>query len=141
MWLWIRIGIILAALATGPGTYRKVHAEFENQVPSWSFVASMLGFGIFSILFLLAICNAQTEYAWSKPSWRENPLNFRQPAQFFHMGACGLTAIGLSTALYPLMLGMRNFMFVVPLSVGVGMLVGLKLAVGTFDRFENANAA
>jgi hypothetical protein len=141
MWLWIRIVTVLAALATGPVTYQKMHAEFENQVPSWSFVVAMVGFGIFSTLFVLAIHNAQTKYAWSKPSWLENPFNFRQPAQFFHMGAWSFVTLGLSTALYPLMLGMRNFMFVLPLSVGVGMLLGLKLAVGTFDRFENANAA
>jgi hypothetical protein len=141
MWPWIRIVTVLAAILTGPIMYNELRAEFENELPSWSFVAAIVGFGICSTLFVLAILNAQSQYAWSKPSWYESPIDFRQPAQLIHMAAWIYLAVGLSTAVESLILGARNFMFLLPLSLGIGTLLGLKLAVGTFDRFESENAA
>lgn len=144
-WLWTRLIALGVVALASPFLYNDIHAEFENQTPSWGFIAAMLGFGVAAVLFPLAIQTSTTvaDEAWSKPSWRANPFDWRQPVQSFHFGGWLFVVLGISTAIYALAIASRNFMFVLPLSVGVGVLLGVKFAVVAFRRkFEpEGNAA
>jgi len=118
----------------GPMMYNDMHSEFDNQPVTWPFVASIVGFAIVGIQFVLGVqvLNPRRAEVWSKPSWRANPFQLKQPAQFFHLGGWYFVAAGLSAAIYTRMMDPGNFMFVLPLAFGVGLVVGVNLAVFVF---------
>jgi tellurite resistance protein TehA-like permease len=86
-WFLIRLGLIAVSAAAyaiqGPVS---VHAE-----PPIDLSALVMGlfFGIIGLQFVLTIqfVNKKSAEVWKPPSWSENPFQFKQPIQFFHLGA------------------------------------------------------
>jgi hypothetical protein len=139
-WFIARALIIVVTALSARTAYWGARAEFENQSPSWIFVAAIVGMGIFTVLFILTILRLNPlswSRLWTAPSWSANPFDPRQPAQFFHLAGWCFVALGLSAALYVSLIGASNFFYLIPLSFGVGMLAGVKFSEGVFrEQFE-----
>jgi len=74
--------------------------------------------------------NPRSAKVWHLPSWSTNPFNFRDPIQFFYLGAFLFIAQGIVTLLRvfvaPVPLYPEAF---VPLAMGTGSLLGVKIVV------------
>jgi hypothetical protein len=74
--------------------------------------------------------NPRSAKVWHRPSWSTNPFNFRDPIQFFYLGAFLFIAQGMVTLLRvfaaPVPLYPEAF---VPLAMGIGSWLGVKIVV------------
>jgi formate-dependent nitrite reductase membrane component NrfD len=134
VWLLARLIMLTAVAATSPLFYRQMYREFDNDSFSWSFVFTLLCLVILSVLFVLALQykNPFSEQKWLKPSWKANPFNPWQPAQAFHASGWIFIVLGISLGIYTALIGSRNLLCIFPLTIGIGVMVGLKLAVLVF---------
>lgn len=109
----------------------------ESSNVNWVACLLIFLFGPLAILFLVGIqaINPYSAKVWCKPSWDINPFLFRQPLQFFHLGAYHFIAggiVGCLTLFYrdkeaaPLAVSL--------LSVGVGVWLGVQLCVFIFRK-------
>lgn len=138
-WFYFRLVNLLLAMATAPILYKQMHTEFQNSDFSWSIVLWIFGFGALGIPLVLALqyVNPLTDERWLRPSWEENPWNYRQPILSMHMAAWVFMVIGGSVALYTMFIGSNNLLWVFFFTLGVGVFAGVKLTVAMFsDKFQ-----
>jgi len=134
-WLLIRIGLIAVSVAAyaiqGP-----VSAHAEPPIDMSALVIGFI-FGIIGLQFVLAIqfVNKKSAEVWEPPSWSENPFQFKQPIQFFHLGAWLFIASSLASVMQT---WFKNPKFILdacmPLVIGVGLLTGVHLSRALFRR-------
>ena len=127
-WLWVRLGIVaiggLSGISiTSPETVAESNVD-------WLACAVLL---VVSPLMLLAVVclqrfNPWSTPIWKRPSWYINP--FREPLQFFHLGAFHFMAGGVVGVA---MLPFRGFsaapLAVSLLSIGIGVWLGVQLCM------------
>jgi len=126
--------MLLAVACAAPLFYKQMYSEFDNDSFSWVFVVVLLGFVIGSVLLVLMLQykNPASEEKWLRPGWYTNPFAPRQPVQTFHTAGWVFVALGISVAAYTLVIGSGNLLFVLPLTIGVGLIVAVKLSVSLF---------
>ena len=66
---------------------------------------------------------------WHRASWISNPFNLRDPIQFFHFGAIITIAQGVVILARVLLTSFPFYVEVVPLAMGLGVWVGVKVVV------------
>jgi len=145
-WRAVQLVGLAAMIGVAPLLYDMMQTEFAGEVPSWSFVAAIVGFAALGIPFVLSLqfVRRSPGVKWSRPSWRV--LDRRQPLQIFDYSGWLFITLGLSVAAYTAWIGSNNFLFVLPLLVGVGVLVGVRLSILMFrskllEQGENDDAA
>jgi hypothetical protein len=145
-WRAVQLVGLAAMIGVAPLLYDMMQTEFAGEVPSWSFVAAIVGFAALGIPFVLSLqfVRRSPGVKWSRPSWRV--LDPRQPLQIFDYSGWLFITLGLSVAAYTAWIGSNNFLFVLPLLVGVGVLVGVRLSILMFrskllEQGENDDAA
>ena len=133
LWSYVRLAVVIFA-AVGACF---VHLGPRAAPPlGWEALAVIFGACFLGLPVVLAIqvVNPWSAQTWRRPSWSVNPFNFRDPLQFFHLGAYGCLAQGLvifvrvqlsSTAFYVESL--------VPLAMGVGILLGIRMVEIVFS--------
>lgn len=141
MWKSIRIGVIL--LTAIASFFSPLGPQAQPPI-SWGVLAVIFAFcpvGLFFVIGLQTV-NPWSSKIWHQPSWALSPFNFREPLQFFHLVAYVCLAQGLivlaRVLVSPIHLYAEAF---VPLTMGVGLLVGLKIVVIVFQsRFARVDA-
>ncbi|MDD2319940.1 MAG: hypothetical protein PHO83_07820 [Geobacteraceae bacterium] len=128
-WLYTRLGVLAVSVAVsvwaGPVT---AHAKppIDVKMLIMGFLLGLLGL---QILLVLQFINKKSGEFWRRPSWYEKPFQFKQPIQFFHLGAWLLITSSIVTASIT---WQRNPEFtldaIMPLVVGIGMLSGVYLS-------------
>lgn len=91
----------------------------------------------FSLILIIGLqfLNKRASEIWKIPSWFLNPFNFKQPLQFFHFAAFFFVAIGVSSSISLIWKGFNCvFQAVLPLSIGIGLLIGIHLCLLIFKR-------
>ncbi|MCP4607903.1 MAG: hypothetical protein GY845_04215 [Planctomycetes bacterium] len=126
-WKWIRSGLMTLMMVAS------LFMPLEPQVKppmDWSTLAIIFVFIPFGLLFVIGIqaFNPLSVKVWKKPNWNLNPMNFRDPVQFFHFAAYLMLAQGFITILR---LPFSNNVFhpgvLIPLVMGVGLLIGVQM--------------
>jgi len=133
-WSAVRLLGLVAVIGAAPAFYGTMHAEFAGERPTWSFVITILGFCALGIPLVLSMqfVNRFSGSKWLRPSWSSSPLDLRQPLQSFHYGGWLFIALGLSVAAYTAWIGSNNLLFVFPLLIGTGTLIGVRLSMLMF---------
>lgn len=134
-WIFVRVGLIVASTAlymiNGP-----VSAHAEPPIDLSDLVMGLF-FGIIGLQFVLTIqfMNKKSAEVWEPPSWSENPFQFKQPIQFFHLGAWLFIVGSLVSAMQT---WFKNPQYILdalmPLVIGVGLLIGVHLSRALFRR-------
>ena len=129
IWVWLRVVAIL--LVSIGACITPLEPRFKPPL-DW---LTLLGiFCIYPCCAVLVIgfqrLNPRSAKGWNRPSWSANPFNFRDPIQFFYLGAFLSLAEGIvaplrvfvaSVPLYP-----EAF---VPLTMSIGIWLGVKMVV------------
>lgn len=141
VWGLLRVALVLfAAVASF-----FVPLEPQAQPPiSWLALAAIFVFCPVGLLFVLGIqvVNPWSAKIWRRPSWMLNPFNFREPLQFFHLGAYVCLAQGIVT-LARVAYSSTSFYVeaLLPLVMGFGILAGVQIATVVFrSKVERAGA-
>lgn len=131
-WLYFRVGAILLVAIAGCFVPLGAHAA-----PPIDWDALFIIFGACAIGLPLVLgvqrFNPQSAKVWSRPSWMANPLNFRDPIQFFHFGAYLSIAQGLVVLIRMVLTSVPFYVeALVPLAMGLGILLGIRITLGLF---------
>lgn len=134
MWLAIRLMMFLVVAATSPIFYEALHAEFNDDDFSWRFVLILLVIVTGSVLFVLGLQykNPFAPEKWFKPSWRASFVDFRQPTQTLHTCGWIFVVLAISVGIYTLLVGSQSLLGIFPFTIGVGLLLGVKLSLVVF---------
>jgi hypothetical protein len=103
----------------------------------WGALAIIFLFIPLGLLFVIGIqaVNPLSAKVWRKPDWNLNPINFKDPVQFFHLGAYVMLTQGVVTLcripfaevpFYPEAL--------LPTVIGVGVLLGIQVVMLAFRK-------
>ena len=141
--VWSLIRVVLVLLASVMSFF--VPLEPQSQPPiTWLALAAIFVFCPLGLLFVLGIqvVNPWSAKVWRRPSWMLNPFNFREPLQFFHLGAYVCLAQGI------VILGRAAFSStpfyveaLLPLVMGLGILAGVRIATVVFrSKVERVGA-
>jgi hypothetical protein len=138
IWLYARLGAILVVVIVGCVAPFGVHSA--SQI-TW--LGLVVIFSVFVVapplLVSLQRSNSPREQLWSRPSWKTNPLDWRNPIQFLHFGAFLSLAQGI-VLLLRVALTQAPFSLeaLVPLAVGAGIWLGIKITLALFtSRFAS----
>ncbi|MCX2783648.1 hypothetical protein [Microbulbifer thermotolerans] len=99
-------------------------------------------FGIVGLQVVIGLqaFNPMSAKTWSRPNWRLNHFNFKQPLQFFHFGGWFML-VGSIPYLPEIIEGNQECLFLaaMPASFGLGILIGVRLSVLIFrKKFSHA---
>ena len=128
-WIYVRITVLavaaILAIIVGPV---KEHANPPIDAGS----LALIGLGsIFAIPFVIAIQRMSKFSAstWTLPSWKNNPFSFKQPLNLFHFAAY-FSLVGGFVSFVLTYFNSSLFVYdaSVPLVVGTGVLLGVKLS-------------
>jgi hypothetical protein len=136
-WVWFRlvaIGLVITAgcfVPLGPRAAPPLDWNVLGIILVFCPIAMVIVFGIQRV-------NPRSAKVWHRPSWATNPFNFRDPVQFFHLGAILSIAQGF---IIVVRIALTSFPFyveaLVPFAMGLGVLVGVKVVVAVFSsKFE-----
>jgi hypothetical protein len=137
-WFYLRLVALLCAAVAAPFVYGQMRAEFHNSEFSWGLLLSLFAFGALGVPLVLSIqsINPFAEPRWVRPSWEASLWRRRQPLLAMHTGAWSVIVLGISTAGYEALIGSSNLLWRFFLSIGLGVLVGVRLAEAMFrNRF------
>jgi hypothetical protein len=127
IWVIVRWTIILMAAA---GELLAPLHPWAQPPIGWVALLAIFGGCSIGMLFVLGLqaANPFSAKQWLRPSWHSNPFNFRQPMQFFHLGAYVCFAQGW-VLLLRLTLSRVPFYLeaLVPFVMALGILAGLQL--------------
>ena len=131
-WLYVRLTLLVLNAIPLP------FASSPLSTLLWSVIFAVLVFSTLAIPFLVGMQNFLNPYSaprWTKPSWYENPFNFQQPIQFFHLAGFVMMVLGISqllTSSFPdLSSPSAGVLF---LAIGFGDWLGVWICVFVFRR-------
>ena len=138
-WKLFRIGLIVFVAVSS------FFAPFGPQAKptiDWNTLVVIFFFIPIALLFVVGIqaANPFSAKAWRKPDWNLNPLNFRDPVQFFHLGAYAMLGQGIvilcripfsNVPFYPEVL--------LPMIIGIGILLGIQIIMLVFRSKYSKN--
>lgn len=136
-WMAIRILIILAAIIGSVFTPLGPQAQPPIE---WSILWIFFIFCPIALILVVGIqyLNPRSDAHWTRPDWKENPFNFGNPVQIFHLGAYVFLAQGSVTLMRILMSPIDVYPEAfVTILIGMGVLLGLGLVQLAFrKKFE-----
>lgn len=134
MHIWLVVRCVLIAVSAVSTFFVALGPQAKPPI-DWGSLLAIFAFFSVSIPILLGIQinSSRLTTLWLRPSWCLNPFNFRQPLQFFHLGAY----VCLSQAFIVLVrLAVSEVSFyveaLVPLAMAAGVLLGLQLVMWVF---------
>jgi hypothetical protein len=132
-WVYVRLAIILGSgigaclLPLGPQAAPPI---------GWSALAAIFGACSIGMVLVLGIqrVNPRSAKVWHRPSWTANPFNFKDPLQFFHLGAFVCLAEAVVTLIRWAFSAMPFYVeILVPSAMGLGILLGIGLTTVVFQ--------
>lgn len=132
VWLIVRWALIVASAI---GTFFVPLAPQASPPIGWGALLAILAFCPVGLVLVLGlqVVNPRSAKLWLLPSWQLNPFNFRQPLQFFHLGAYVCLSQAL-VILARLVISPVPFYVeaLVPLAMALGIFLGLQLVALVF---------
>ena len=130
-WLWLRITAVGLSFLSARWSLSQMSGDFSR--PSVLFAIILTGFCAFGVAFvwLLQKMNPWSSATWQRPSWSASPFTMHAPLQLFHLGGWCSVATGLGGLVFDLFVQPRDWAWEVPLSAGVGILLGVRLVSDT----------
>jgi len=98
--------------------------------------------GAIGIQFILGInYRKNSSIRWKKPSWKENPFNYKQPAQFYHFFGWLVVIFSLSIICLGFFRGFDDFLYTLELlAFGLGILIGIHFSSFIYkDKYINTD--
>jgi hypothetical protein len=136
-WVWFRLTAIAFVIVAGCFVPLGPRA---SPPLDWGVLGIIFAFCPIAMVIVFGIqrVNPRSAKVWHRPSWATNPFNFRDPVQFFYLGAILSAAQGL---IIVLRIVVTSFPFyveaLVPLAMGLGAWVGVKAIVVVYrSKFE-----
>jgi uncharacterized membrane protein (DUF4010 family) len=132
-WSVVRGALIVAGLVQSKSMIASMGQEFRES--SWSFPLVMTAICAFALLFLIGIQAKrvrQSEEKWQRPSWFQNPFNYKQPLQFFDAISYYAFALAAGCAFFGLSTPPISWAWELPFSVGLGLWIGVRLSLIAF---------
>lgn len=134
-WLYARIAII--TLGVLPVFFMSADELLVVHARTWAEIVFMFVATVVGLQFVIGVqvVNSASAKTWTRPNWRVNPFNFRQPVQFFHFGGWFMV-FGSIPYLFFAATGRSEgiSLFFITASMGLGALVGTRLSVLLFRR-------
>ncbi|HEV2622041.1 MAG TPA: hypothetical protein VGU65_08130 [Frateuria sp.] len=129
MSIWVVVRWVIMLTAAAGELFAPLHPLAHPPIGWVALLAIFGGCSVGMVLVLgLQAANPFSAKQWLRPSWRSNPLNFRQPMQFFHLGAYVCLAQGLVLLLRLVFSHVPFYLeALVPMVMALGILVGLEL--------------
>lgn len=131
-WVIVRWALIAASAI---GTFFVPLGPQARPPIGWGALLAIFAFCSVGLAFVLGLqaINPRSAKLWLRPSWQLNPFNFRQPLQFFHLGAYVCLAQAL-VVLARLAVSQVSFYVeaLVPLAMAIGVLLGLQFVTLVF---------
>ena len=121
-WLIIRI----ASLVLSAPLWLIFRAEMPGDFsvpPSWYFPLFLVGFSLFSVIFISVI---RSDKEWVAPSWYDNPFDRSRPLQAFHLASWSFLVGSLFLLVVGLFREQPDWAWVLPACMGIGMLAGVR---------------
>jgi len=132
LWVYVRLVLVLAVAVSA------CLAPLEPRATppiGWGTLVFVFVFFLVGLVPILALqrFNRWSAPTWHRPSWKLNPLSFREPLQFFHLCAWVFLAQGAVT-LFRLLISSASFYVeaLVPLVMGVSTMLGIRLSMFMF---------
>jgi hypothetical protein len=127
---WVALGIFQS------GWFLRALASDDFSRPSLTFLFEISAIVAIALFVLLGIQAARrreiTESKWLRPSWLENPFRYDQPILLFDAGSYYFLALALGCAFLGLSKTPTNWAWELPLSIGCGLWVGVRLVLIAF---------
>ena len=141
VWSLVRIGLVLFVAMSS--LFLPLEPQAKPPI-SWRdlaviFVPCPLGL---LLVFTVQAKNPHSANVWRRPSWKLNPFNFRNPLQFFHLGAY----VGITQGVFTLVrVAYSSTPFyaeaLLALVMGLGVMAGVYIAMVVFrSKVERAGA-
>jgi hypothetical protein len=121
---------MIVGLAQAPTLLNSLGPEFNR--PSWTFPFEMIPLCAVGLLFVLGMQARRarlSEQKWQRPSWLQNPFNYRQPVLFFDAMSYYMLAAGLGCALLGLSRAPASWAWELIFSIGAGLWIGVRLCL------------
>ena len=132
-WAYVRIALILFAgfasffVPLGPQAVPPI---------DWGALLAIFVFCPIALILVLGfqVISPRSAKVWQRPSWSLNPFNFREPLQFFHVGAYVCLAQGLVTVVRVAASSVPFYVeALVPLVMAGGIFIGLQVVMLLFS--------
>jgi len=123
-WLQLRIALVVLSAPAWLAIRAAMQDDFSTP-PSWHFPIILIGFSGFFVLFLSVL---RADMEWVAPSWHHSPLDNHRPLEGLHLSACSFLAGALALLVVGILREPTDWAWVLPASVGLGLLVGVRLA-------------
>ena len=133
-WKLLRVGLILFVAVSS--FFVPIGPQVKPPI-DWRVLGIIFLFIPIAILFVFGIqvINPMSAKVWRKPDWSLNPINFKDPVQFFHLGAYLMLAQGIVTLCR---IPFSNVHFypgvLIPTAMGVGTLIGIQMVMLAFRK-------
>jgi|HubBroStandDraft_1064217.scaffolds.fasta_scaffold24110_2 hypothetical protein len=128
LWLAIRVALLLVGFFSAGAFMRSMTDDFSK--PSWPFLAKIVALTAFGVVFVLGLqkINPRSIARWDPPRWSTNPFTLlRDPLGFFHLSAWYFISVGLGCLLLGLTRYPRNWVWELPIGIGIGTWVGVRM--------------
>jgi hypothetical protein len=137
-WVWLRLAAI--ALVIVLGCFAPLGPRATPPL-DWYVPLVIFFFGPLAMVIVLGVqrINPRSARTWHRPSWTANPFSFRDPVQFFHFAAFLSIAQGVVVLARVLLTSTPFYVeALVPLAMGLGVWVGVRLAIALYSsKFEH----
>ena len=136
VWLIVRIGLVVASAVVPWIQGVPQDPDYVHPAPYY-FPLMLAAITVLGISFVLAMngLNGKRD-AWSRPSWLRCPFRADQPLDFFHFAAWCMISYAAGCFISSLGADSPNWFWEIPLAVGVGMWLGIRL---NFPRRSDAD--
>ena len=122
-WLLVRIAFVLLSAPAWLAIRAQMQDDFSKP-PTWYFPLVLVGFSAFAVIFLSIL---RSDKEWVAPSWRSSPLDLGRPLERFHLSAWSFLAGAIALLVMGFFREPTDWAWVLPASVGIGMLTGVRL--------------
>ena len=133
-WFTCRVILILMSIAFTPFYMRSQSGDFPE--PSLRFLVGMIAICAGTVFLLAAFqsFNKNDQREWYRPSWFKNPFAFNQPLQTFDSGAYDAMALGAGSLVAGLLSAPINWAWELPMSIGLGLWIGVRFCLVIFKN-------
>jgi hypothetical protein len=138
-WLIIRSGTLLFTACAARFTPIPAHPDYLHPA-DFKFLCGLFGFSLFGVTVVVSGAAKASDRELYRPSWFVNPFKKYQPYIYFDFGAYLALAYGLGLAANNAFASIANWSWEIPVTVGVGGLLGVRAAMlGKRDLLDAAD--
>lgn len=133
-WLYGNVAIIMLGALLSPLFMRSI--ESSEDKPTLIFVLIIALFGMSGSLLSAWMRDSSMpkDLKWNTPSLRYNPFMGSEPLVQYQISAYVFISLGAGSAVVGMLETPENWMWVLPMSLGIGIWLGLKLSMVMFRK-------